>query len=56
MVAPLTSMLKTIVLSEKSTFKRLEIGNSKINRFGIDGNVEYVKKSKKTSKSQNLAK
>ena len=68
MVAPFTSMLKTIVQPEKSTLKRLGVGDSEVDRFGVSENgVEYAKKSgklfksgksksEKTSKSRNSAK
>ena len=49
-------MLKTIVLLERSTLKRLKLGDNKVNKFGISGDIEHIKKSEKMSKSQNLAK
>ena len=54
-------MLKTTILLEKSTFKRLGIGDNKVNRFGVDGDEEITRKSrnlksKKLSKSQKSAK
>ena len=49
-------MLKTTILPEKSTPKQLGIDDGEVNRFSINCGVEYVKKSEKMSKSQNLAK
>ena len=66
--APLTSMLKTTILLEKLTPKRLGVGDGKVDGFSVGGNdVEHAKKSgklfksgksksKKTSKSRNSAK
>ena len=52
MAAPLISMLKTIILPERSTLERLRIGDGEVDRFGVDKNgVEYAKKSEKLSKS-----
>ena len=68
MAAPLTSMLKMTVPSERSILKQLGVGNGKVNRFGVGKNgMEHANKSsklsksgkskrKKTSKFQNLAK
>ena len=62
MAAPLTSMLKMTVSSERSTPKRLGVGDGEINRFGVGRNgVKHAKKSgksksEKTSKSRNSAK
>ena len=56
MAAPLTLMLKTIVLPEKLTSEQLKIGDGEVNRFGIGSNIEHTKKSKKMSKSRNLIK
>ena len=49
-------MLKTTVSPEKSTPKRLGVGDGEVNRFGVDSGMKYAKKSEKMSKSQNLAK
>ena len=62
MAAPLTSMLETTIPPEKSTLERLGVGDGEVDRFGVGKNgIKYAKKSgksksKKTSKSQNLAK
>ena len=68
MAASLTLILKTTVLPERLTPKRLGVGDGKVDRFGVGKNsVEHAKKSrklsksgksksKKTSKSRNLAK
>ena len=54
MAAPLTSMLKTTVLPERSTSERLEVSDSEVDRFGVGENgVEHAKKSGKLSKSGN---
>ena len=67
-MAPLTSMLKMTVPSERLTPKRLGVSDGEVDRFGISGNgVEHAKKlgklsksgkskSKKMSKSRNSAK
>ena len=52
MVAPLISILKTIVSPEKSTLKRLGISDGKIDRFDVGRNgIKHAKKSEKLSKS-----
>ena len=51
MTAPLTLILKTTVPTEKLTLERLGVGDSKIDRFDIGGDVEHAKKLEKTSKS-----
>ena len=62
MAAPLTSMLKTTVTSDKLTPKQLRVSNGEVDGFDVGGNgVKHIKKSgksksEKTSKSQNLAK
>ena len=56
MVALITLMLKMTILLERLTLERLAVGDNEINRFGVGCGVEHVKKSKKTSKSQNLTK
>ena len=51
-MAPLTSMLKMTVPSERLTPKRLGVSDGEVDRFGISGNgVEHAKKSGKLSKS-----
>ena len=56
MAASLTLMLKTIVLLEKLTPKRLGVGDSEVNGFGVSSSVKHTKKLEKTFKSRNLAK
>ena len=42
-------MLKTIVLPERSTSEKLEVGDGKMNEFGIsDDGVKHFKKSEKS--------
>ena len=56
MAALPTLMLKAIIQLERLTFERLGVGDNDVNRFGVSDGVEHIKKSKKTSKSWNLAK
>ena len=52
MAAPLILMLKTTIPLEKSTPEWLGVGDSEVDRFGVDRNgVKYAKKSGKLSKS-----
>ena len=55
-MAPLISMLKMTISLERLTPEWLGISNGEVDRFGVDGSVEHIIKSKKTSKSWNLAK
>ena len=50
-----TLILKTIILLEKLTFKKLEIGDDGVHKFGIGSDKKLARKSKK-SKCQKLAK
>ena len=44
------------VLPKRLTLERLGVGDSEVNRFGVNGDMKHTKKSEKMSKSQNLAK
>ena len=55
-MALLILMLKTTILPEKLTSKRLGVGDNKVNGFGVDNNKEIAKKSGKLSKTRKLAK
>ena len=56
MAISLTSILKTIVLPERLTIKWLGVSDSEVNKFDVGDDMKHIKKSKKTSKSPNLAK
>ena len=56
MAAPFISMLKMNIPPEKLTPEWLGVGDGEVNKIGVNSGVEPIKKSKKMSKSQNLAK
>ena len=56
MAALFILILKTIIPSERLTPEQLGVNDGEVNGFGVSGSVKHAKKSKKTFKSQNLAK
>ena len=45
-ITQLTSMLKTIIPTERSNSRQLGVNNSKSNRFKVDNDKEIAKKSR----------